>query len=266
MLRYNRSSPSVRSGASGCGVVAVMPGHPHRSGRPPATGSAPWAAPNTSACPAGRGIGARPLVAKIERTSAARHRLNATARCRAARSGSSPWVAPRVRISTISMDSLVTPAAAAPVRNTSATGPGPRNAFSLAVLCRPARLVGAWPAVVLIDDAGLARCDQGVLGKHLPGDRRDDAQSVLTTRGPPRSTNSSGSTADRTGLPLTTRRPPGVFLFGSAVEARAWMRPQRTLLWMGGVGASLAVGVLVESVRPGAGWSERAALVITLAR
>lgn len=82
----------------------------------------------------------------------------------------------------ISAGSLVTPAAAAPVRNASATGPKARNCFSWTVLgsrC-PAGCVGPGSAVVLIEDAGLTRSDQGVLGMELAGQRLDDLQGLVT--------------------------------------------------------------------------------------
>ena len=120
-------------------------------------------------CQSGRrGVEAAPAAARIERTPAARHRLNATARSNAAC---------RTRISPISLDSLVTPAAAAPVKNASPTGPNPRNALCLGSgTCGPTWPVRARAAVVVIDNAGLTRRDQGGFGEDLPGDRFDDAQ------------------------------------------------------------------------------------------
>ena len=75
----------------------------------------------------------------MDRTSAARHRLNATARSSAARNWASPWAARRVFSSASSVPSRVLPAAAAPVMNASATGPSAQNSFSAAVFGRTAR-------------------------------------------------------------------------------------------------------------------------------
>ena len=75
----------------------------------------------------------------MERTSAARHRPNATARSSAAANASSPWAARSVFSSASSGPSRVCPAAAAPVMNASAVGPSAQNAFSAAVLGRTAR-------------------------------------------------------------------------------------------------------------------------------
>ena len=75
----------------------------------------------------------------MERTSAARHRPNATARLSAAPNTCSPWAARRVFSSASSGPSRVCPAAAAPVMNASATGPSAQNAFSAAVFGRTAR-------------------------------------------------------------------------------------------------------------------------------
>ena len=57
-------------------------------------------------------------------------------------------------------------------------GRGPGTSFSAAVLGRGARRgpVRAGPAVVVVDDAGLTRRDQRVLGEDLPGDRLDHPQ------------------------------------------------------------------------------------------
>ena len=57
--------------------------------------------------------------------------------------------------------------------NASATGPRARNAFSAAVLGRGARRGWSGPgaAVVLVDDAGLTRGDQRVVGDDLAGER-----------------------------------------------------------------------------------------------
>ena len=187
---FSRFNPSVRSAGNGGGVVAVTttsPPSPVDRGRRPATGSAPSAGSAPAPARPGVGVGAWPLVARIERTSAARHRLNATARSSAASSGSVPWAASRVRISPISVASLVTPAAAAPVRNASATGPNARNAFSAAVLGRAARRgrVRARAAVVVVDDAGLTRRDQRVFGVDLAGDRLDHPQQPSRRRPAP---------------------------------------------------------------------------------
>jgi len=147
--RFNRS---VRSAANGGGVTAVMTRH-RRScrwvgvQRPGGT----VGRVSTSACPAGLGTGAWPLVARMDRTSAARHRLNATARSNAARSGSVPCAACRVRMSPISPGSLVTPAAAAPVGT----------------------------AVVVIDDGPLTWRNQRMVGVNLSGDRFDDPQGPV---------------------------------------------------------------------------------------
>ena len=75
----------------------------------------------------------------MDRTSAARHRPNATARSSAAANASSPWAARSVFSSASSGPSRVFPAAAAPVMNASATGPSAQNSFSAAVLGRTAR-------------------------------------------------------------------------------------------------------------------------------
>ena len=82
-------------------------------------------------------------------------------------------------MSTSSLPSLDTPAAAAPTRNASATGPSAQKVLlrSGSGPGRPARLVRAGPVVVVIDDAGLTRPDQAVLGQHLTGHRRDHAHS-----------------------------------------------------------------------------------------
>lgn len=66
------------------------------------------------------------------RISAADQRLNATARSNAASSGPVPCAARRARMSPISVVSLVSPDAAAPVKNSSAIGPSARNSFSRA--------------------------------------------------------------------------------------------------------------------------------------
>ena len=78
-------------------------------------------------------------------------------------------------MSASSLDSFDTPAAAAPTKNASATGPRARKSFSVWVLALGARLgrSGRGRAVVVVDDAGLTRRDQPVLGQHLPGDRLD---------------------------------------------------------------------------------------------
>ena len=75
----------------------------------------------------------------MDRTSAARHRPNATARSSAAPNASSPCAARSVFSSASSGPSRVFPAAAAPVLNASATGPSEQNSFYASVLGRTAR-------------------------------------------------------------------------------------------------------------------------------
>ena len=88
---------------------------------------------------AARGSAVPGPAARMERTSAARHRPNATARLSAARNAGSPWAARRVFSSASSGPSRVFPAAAAPVINAPATGPSAQNVFSAAVFGRTAR-------------------------------------------------------------------------------------------------------------------------------
>ena len=68
--------------------------------------------------------------ARMDRTSAARQRPNATARASASSKACSPCAAARVFSSASSGPSRVFPAAAAPVMNASAVGPSAQNAFS----------------------------------------------------------------------------------------------------------------------------------------
>jgi hypothetical protein len=75
----------------------------------------------------------------MDRTSADRQRLNATARSSAARKSGSPCAARSVFSSASSAPRRVFPAAAAPVMNASATGPSAQKSFSAAVLGRTAR-------------------------------------------------------------------------------------------------------------------------------
>jgi hypothetical protein len=75
----------------------------------------------------------------------------------------------------------VTPAAAAPVRNCSATGPNARNSRSTAVRGGAPRRggVGTWAVVVGIDDRCLSGGHEGVFGVDLAGDRLDDPQDPV---------------------------------------------------------------------------------------
>ena len=102
--------------------------------RPGATGRS-----MTRASPAGRGVGSAVPAARMERTSPARHRLNATARSSAATIASRPWAAVRVFSSASSGPRRVCPAAAAPAMNACATGPREQNSFSATVRGRIAR-------------------------------------------------------------------------------------------------------------------------------
>ena len=129
----------------------------------------------TRACPPGRGVGAAPPADKMERTSAARQRPNSTARRRAASTASVPCAACRVAMSASSVDDFDTPAAAAPTRKASATGPRARNSLSVWVLAPGARLGRSGRT----SRSGRRECwshrrDQPVFGQHLAGDRLDD--------------------------------------------------------------------------------------------
>ena len=111
---------------------------------------------------AGRaGLGVPVPAARMERTSAARNRLNATARRNAATSASWPWAAPRPSRISNSEPSRVLPIAAAPTRNASASSPSAQNCCST-VGFRPRPATGRWPGpvVVLVEDRRLARGDR----------------------------------------------------------------------------------------------------------
>lgn len=114
------------------------------------------------------------LAARMERRSAVRYRPNSMARSRAARNASSPWAAHRAPGSASSGPSRLFPAAAVPVMNASATGPSGQNSFLRRGL-RPDRPPwgGLWPAVVLIADRCLVRCNQDMLGDDLAGAGHD---------------------------------------------------------------------------------------------
>ena len=101
----------------------------------------------TSASPAGRGVGTPVPAARIERTSAARHRPNAVALSSAATIAARPWAAVSVFSSASSGPRRVCPAAAAPAMNASAAGPSAQNSFSAALRGRIARtgVVGRAP-------------------------------------------------------------------------------------------------------------------------
>ncbi len=93
-----------------------------------------------SASPGPLGRGTPVPAARIERTSPARNRPNSTARPMAATSASLPWAASRSHSSTRSPARVVTPRAAAPLMNASATGPRAQNATSAGVLALTARV------------------------------------------------------------------------------------------------------------------------------
>ena len=76
---------------------------------------------------------------RMDITSAARKRLKATARSRAAITGSRPWMASSWHRSSRSRASPVIPWAAAPLMKATAAGPREQKAFSAALLGRTAR-------------------------------------------------------------------------------------------------------------------------------
>ena len=134
-----------------------------------------------SASPAGRGWAVPAPAARMDRTSAARNRRNATARRSAATSASVPCAAPSASRISSSDPSRVLPIAAAPTRNACASSPRSQNCCSIVVLrswpavrCRP------WPVVVGVENRGAARGDEFVFGHDHPGGGLDEAdRSVI---------------------------------------------------------------------------------------
>ena len=96
---------------------------------PTAAGSARSAAGSPAPRPAAVGPGVPVPAARIERTSAALHRPNAHRPFQGGDQRVSPWAASGPASCSSSPGSRVTPAAAAPIKNVSATWPRARNAL-----------------------------------------------------------------------------------------------------------------------------------------
>ena len=128
---FSRRSPSFRSAASGGGAVLTT-----AAARDRVVGQRPDRHRRQlehQRLPGGAGLGCGAGGGQDRAHVGGAPPANATARSSAASSASSPWAACRVRISASSLARLVTPAAAAPVRNASADRPRARNSFSAAV-------------------------------------------------------------------------------------------------------------------------------------
>ena len=114
---------------------------------------------------------------RMDRTSPARHRLNATARSSAARNACSPWAAQDVQLGQLRSQPGMPGRGRAGDEHLGGRaqraelllrrGPGPH---------RPRRRGGPRAAVVLIADRGPAGRDQDMLGNDLPGAGHDDQQ------------------------------------------------------------------------------------------
>ena len=146
-------------------------------------------------CPAGgtRGVGAPVPAARIDRTSAARNRLNATARRSAPTSASVPCAAPSASSTSSSAPSRVLPIAAAPTRNASASGAeraelllGRGFRARTAVRCR------AGPVVVLVEHGRSHRARPARGRRRSPRSGFDDQQPATVLHQPHRGADQPG--------------------------------------------------------------------------
>ena len=185
--------------ASRDGVVGQWAGRDARAGRGPGR-------------PRPGGVAGVPApAARMDRTSAARHRPNATARASASRKARSPCAAPSVFSSTSSGPE-------AGVAGRGGTGDERlRDRAERAELLlrhgfrahRPPRC-GAWTAVVLVADRGLTRGDQRVFGDHLTlAGAGDDRQRPAVLDAQPRPGCRSAASAPSSGPSRTGRRRAG---------------------------------------------------------
>ena len=157
----------------------------------------------------GRGVGAPVPAARMERTSAARNRLNATARRSAATSASVPWAAPSASRISSSEPRRVLPIAAAPTRNASASAPRAQNCCSArGFRARPAAGRGPGPVVVGVEDRRLTGRDQLVFGHDHPGGGSTISSRAAVDDHAARWSRSAGS-APSSGPRRTGRRTAG---------------------------------------------------------
>ena len=116
----------------------------------------------------------------MDRTSAARKRRNATARCSAAIRAASPWAAPRASRISNSDPSRVLPIAAAPTRGTPRRQARGRELFRRwfrawsAIRCRAGTVV-----MIVEDREEGCRAPNRCSGYHLPGGRLQQGDGVV---------------------------------------------------------------------------------------